>query len=205
MNALLTETFRAALAPHPTEKTIRILEIGAGSGGATTALLPCLAGRACLYDYTDISPYFLRMGRKQFSAFPFVNYRLFDIDKPFLDQGFTAGSYDIVLAANVLHAGADIHAGLLNAAGLLVSGGEIMLLEQVESVPWLELIFGLTEGWWRAKDRDLRPSSALISSIQWIEQMRLAGFDNLSSYAGEDAHGDIQATKAAVMIGRRAK
>jgi len=79
----------------------RVLEIGAGTGGTTAALLPLLPAESTDYVYSDISSAFLAAAEERFARFPFVSYRVIDIERSPQMQGLSAGSFDIVLAANV--------------------------------------------------------------------------------------------------------
>src|SRR6185503_3369061 len=95
---------RARVGSGDENRTLHILELGAGSGGTTAMLLPALkpyVGRVT-YDYTDISESFLQHGRKQFGkAQPFVRFRKFNVERNAAAQGFAAGTFDLVIASNV--------------------------------------------------------------------------------------------------------
>jgi SAM-dependent methyltransferase len=87
---------------------LRVLEVGAGTGGTTTALLPLLPAESTEYVYSDISSAFLAAAEERFARYPFVTYRVVDIERSPQMQGLTPGSFDIVVAANVLHATRDV-------------------------------------------------------------------------------------------------
>ncbi|PMB27477.1 polyketide synthase [Fischerella thermalis CCMEE 5198] len=178
MNTLVKQAITTAIADIPPEQPLRILEIGAGTGGTTAHLLPELAQRNIEYFFTDVSPLFLSKAQQQFADYSCVQYQLFDVEKPPTTQGFTENSFDIVIAANVLHATQDLRQTITHIKQLLSRGGLLVLLEGVQPVWWLDLIFGLTEGWWRFQDYDLRPHHALISSEQWQKLLTQEGFDS---------------------------
>jgi NAD(P)-dependent dehydrogenase (short-subunit alcohol dehydrogenase family) len=90
-----------------------------------------------------------------------------DIEQAPGAQGFAAGGFDLVVAANVLHATRDVRASLSHAVSLLAPGGSLVLLEGTSARHWVDLTFGLTEGWWRFADRDLRPSHPLLPAAVW--------------------------------------
>ena len=94
------------------------------------------------------------------------------------------GGYDIVIAANVLHATADLTNTVSHARGLLHSGGLLLLLEAVAPERWADLTFGLTDGWWRFTDRDLRPHQPLLERAQWESVLRKVGFSETASLPG---------------------
>jgi uncharacterized protein YidB (DUF937 family) len=42
---------------------------------------------------------------------------------------------------------------------------------------WIDLTFGMTEGWWRFEDRVLRTSSPLMESRAWVNSLAANGFE----------------------------
>jgi len=115
-----------------------------------------LANRNVEYHFTDISTYFLAQARDRFKDRPFVQVRPLDIESDPIAQ-LGSEPFDVVLAANVLHATADLRATLKRVQQLLAPGGLLVLLELTSKRPWVDFIFGITEGWWRFTDFDLRP------------------------------------------------
>jgi hypothetical protein len=87
---------------------LRVIELGAGTGATTSALLPVLSGREAEYHFTDVSDIFLRHASQKFAAWPFVHYGLLNIEKPPAAEGYPPGSFDAVVATNVLHATVDL-------------------------------------------------------------------------------------------------
>ncbi|MEO1298386.1 MAG: SDR family NAD(P)-dependent oxidoreductase, partial [Cyanobacteria bacterium J06636_16] len=162
-------------------RPMRILEIGSGTGGTTAHLLPHLenlsgnSGRQVEYVFTDVAPLFLSKARERFQAYPFVRYELLDIERSPVEQGFQQ-SFDLVIAANVLHATTDLQQTLTHVYELLAPGGELILLEGTQPLRWLDVIFGLTEGWWRFTDLALRPDYPLLSVSQWQHLLQQNGF-----------------------------
>ena len=171
MNTLVQRAVTAAIASA--QRPIRILEIGAGTGGTTAHLLPQLQNVE--YVFTDLSPLFLAKAQERFQDFPFVRYELLDIERSPAEQGFQK-PFDLVIASNVLHATADLRRTLAHVRELLASGGELILLEGTRSVAWVDLIFGLTEGWWKFSDRELRPEHPLLAANQWCNLLTESGF-----------------------------
>jgi SAM-dependent methyltransferase len=86
--------------------TLRVLEVGAGTGGTTALALggltqsdgPRLYSRYC---YTDISAGFFPAARQRFRGYHGVDFAVLDISQDPLDQGFEAQEFDIVIASNV--------------------------------------------------------------------------------------------------------
>ncbi|MEZ4868999.1 MAG: type I polyketide synthase [Caldilineaceae bacterium] len=176
LNELLGQAVAAALAQAPVGRGIRILEIGAGTGGTTAHLLPMLPAGQVDYTFTDISPLFLAQAQEKFGEFSFVRYQLLDIEQPPAEQGFALHQYDLVVAANVLHATQDLRRTLQHAHQLLTPEGLLLLLEATSRQRWVDLIFGLTEGWWRFSDSVLRPDYPLLDSHQWCDLLHEEGF-----------------------------
>ncbi|MBV9035017.1 MAG: SDR family NAD(P)-dependent oxidoreductase [Acidobacteriaceae bacterium] len=172
-------------------RRLRILEVGAGTGGTTASVLPVLTelGQAFDYTYTDISPAFLRQGREMFSAqYPNVEFKLLNIeDKPEL-QGYSLEHYDVILATNVLHATRNLLTTLRQVKSLLNPKGCLVLNEATEQDDYLTMTFGLLPGWWAAEDVYRRlPHSPLASRESWFTVLAEAGFkvEPLSSRLSE--------------------
>ena len=153
MNALMRESVAAALDQLPGDSILRVLEIGAGTGATTLELLALFPAERTEYWFTDISPGFTSLAKQKFQNYPFLRCQVLDIEKEPARQGFEPKSYDLVIAANVLHATADVRQALAHARALLASGGLLILRESTSPLRYVDLIFGLTEGWWRFTDR----------------------------------------------------
>ena len=172
MNSLVRRAIAAAITEP--QRPVRILEIGAGTGGTTAHLLPHL-GNNVEYVFTDVSSLFLNKARERFQAYSFVQYKRLNIERSPAEQGFTK-PFDLVIAANVLHATADLRQTLAHTSELLAPGGELILLEGHQPLRWLDVIFGLTEGWWRFTDQDVRADYPLLSVSQWRHLLHESGF-----------------------------
>ncbi|KAH7044504.1 S-adenosyl-L-methionine-dependent methyltransferase, partial [Macrophomina phaseolina] len=111
----------------PADYTVQVLEIGAGTGGTASFVLPALRdlGVRVRYCYTDLSSSLLARARKNFSRYPFVEYRVLDVEQPCEPQGFAPESFDIVLATNVLHATSDLDTVMKAVRELMLPGGRL--------------------------------------------------------------------------------
>ncbi|MEQ9335533.1 amino acid adenylation domain-containing protein [Thalassobaculum sp.] len=176
VNGLLQSAAAALAGATPAGRPLRVLEVGAGTGGATGAVLDGLGDTPRAYTFTDLSAGFLSAARDRFGA-EAIATRILDIEADPADQGFAAGEADIVLAANVLHATRDIGRSLAHIRGLLAPGGVLMLVESSSPRRWVDIIFGLTEGWWRFEDSDRRPDHPLLSPDGWQAALAEAGFE----------------------------
>jgi len=160
LNQMLAEAARLCGAS-------RVLEIGAGTGASTPRL-------DAEYWFTDVSPTLIERARQRF---PEARFATLDIAHDPVAQGFDAASFDLVIAAHVLHATPDLRETLRHVRKLLRPGGRLLLLETVEPQAWLDLTFGLTPGWWSGTDRELRGGYPLLSASAWIDVLAGAGFD----------------------------
>jgi acyl transferase domain-containing protein/2-polyprenyl-3-methyl-5-hydroxy-6-metoxy-1,4-benzoquinol methylase/acyl carrier protein len=165
----LTRKILELIASSSPDYPLRILEIGAGTGGTTNTVVPALNERCAEYLFTDISQLFLSRARGKFSEYPFMRYQLLDIEVDPATQGLANQGFDIVLAVNVLHATKDLQQTLKHIQGLLVPGGTLLISEVTAPERWIDLTFGLTDGWWRFTDSDLRSSYPLLTRRKWIE------------------------------------
>ena len=110
-------------------RTLRILEVGAGTGGITANILPALPARQTQYVFTDVSRFFLTKAEPKFRLFPFVDFKVLDIEQDPLSQGFDPKSFDVVLASHVFHATQNLHETLTNVSRLMAPGGLLIFLE----------------------------------------------------------------------------
>jgi acyl transferase domain-containing protein/acyl carrier protein len=182
----------AALARDAGDRPLRILELGAGTGATTRAVLEALEERNldCAFTFTDVSGLFVARAREQFEHDVRVTCRVLDLEVDPTTQDFSEHAYDVVLAANVLHATADLRQSLAHARRLLAPGGVLMLLEGTTQQRWVDLTFGLTHGWWRFADADLRTASALLPTDGWLRLLRASGFEQpvtVSAAGGQQA------------------
>ena len=168
----------------PEGRGLRILEIGAGTGGLASQVLPLLEPGRHSYVFSDISAAFFPAARQKLAAFPEVEYQMFDLEKPGVDQGLEAGSFDLILGTNVVHAVSDVRDTLRHLYELLVSGGSLMFVDVATPHLWLNAVFGLTAGWWRFRDREARPKHPLLQSRQWECVLLEAGFSETASLSG---------------------
>ena len=161
--------------------TMRILEIGAGTGGATRTVLNNLFSAAGerMYDsytFTDLSAGFFSTAKESLQGtYPGIKYQVLDISEDPAAQGFEEGEYDLIIAANVLHATPSLQKTLSNVKKLLKPDGYIFLQEVSLQSTWISSIFGLLEGWWLGEE-DGRVDAPYINVDRWNEELRNAGF-----------------------------
>lgn len=166
-NSLAGEAVAAAVAELGANQPLRVLEIGAGTGGTSSYVLAHLPADQTTYVYTDVSPHFTIRAREKFADFAFIEYRTLDIEGDLDQQGFGDARFDVVVAANVLHATTDLRATFANVHRLLAPNGVLAMVEMVRPQRFISISFGLTEGWWKFTDSDVRPDSLLLSRTSW--------------------------------------
>lgn len=171
------------IANLPEDQTLRVLEIGAGTGGMSQAILPVLPADRTEYVYTDLSHMFMLKAQTRFAKYPFVKYQLLDIEKNPADQGFDLSSFDLIIASDVLHATRDLSVTMSHVQDLLASEGVLMMLEVTNNPVYLDYIFGMTEGWWLYEDLDIRPNHATMDPEGWKKCLTANGFSDLAFYS----------------------
>jgi NADPH:quinone reductase-like Zn-dependent oxidoreductase/SAM-dependent methyltransferase/acyl carrier protein len=182
--AAITAAVQEAVRQLPEGRGLRILEVGAGTGGLASHILGLLERGLHSYTFTDVSPAFFPGATQKLAAFTGVEYKILDLERPGTEQGFEAGTFDFVLGTNVLHAVNDVRAALRHIYDLLAPGGSLVFMDVASPQLWTETVFGLTSGWWRFTDRDLRKYHPLLERAQWETVLREAGFSETASLPG---------------------
>ncbi|MBF0548409.1 MAG: SDR family NAD(P)-dependent oxidoreductase [Candidatus Riflebacteria bacterium] len=166
----------------PEGQTLRILEIGAGTGSLASWLLPVLPPHRVKYVFTDVSLAFTTHAEEKFKKFPFVNFKTLNIEKDLQSQGFDPHSFDLIFASDVVHATCDLSKSLKNLNSLLSSKGMVVLVEVTRLTRWLDLVFGTLSGWWLFSDTDIRPNHALLSREEWLRVLKNNGFSQVVAF-----------------------
>ncbi|QLE41164.1 SDR family NAD(P)-dependent oxidoreductase [Nostoc sp. C052] len=182
-NLLVEKAIAIALERLPEGRTVRILEIGAGTGSLTSYVLPKLSRHRTEYVFTDITPQLTISAEQKFYDYPFVKYQVLDIEADVIAQGFQPHSFDLILVSDALHATRDLHQTLENVKQLLASGGLLVLLELTATNRFADLVFGLLNSWWLFTDVQLRRSHPLLSEAQWQDLLKDVGFVEVASIA----------------------
>ncbi len=185
MNAMAGAAALAIAQATPAGDPLRILEIGAGTGGMAAALLSALPSERTHYLFTDVSDFFLTRAAERFADYPFVEYTLLNIEEPPAAQGVALQGFDLVVAANVLHATRDLDATLRHAHALLAPGGVLLLYEATRHPRWLSVTTGLIEGWQRFADA-WRGDQPLLDALTWEAALRANGFVDVAALPGPD-------------------
>ena len=180
---MLAEIVRQAVAASPSRK-LRIVEVGGGGATLTLAVLQRLHGSSVEFCFTDVGESVVLEAEQKAKKLGFdgLQFAVLDISRDPVAQEFEAGSYDIVLGLDVVHATPRIETTLRNLKKLLAPRGLLGLVETVRPHRHVDMIWGLTEGWWYFEDNELRQNSPLLSIQQWEAILRQAGFADVESW-----------------------
>jgi SAM-dependent methyltransferase len=158
---------------------LRILEVGAGTGGSTELILQRLHplgrySRYGRYTFTDISAGFFPAARERFATAANMDFMVFDIAQDPLTQGFEPDSYDLIIAANVVHATPRLSQTLQHLQFLLAPGGRLLLTEFCTCFRAPNFIYGNFSGWWlgEADDRKWEP---YVGVSRWDKELKSVG------------------------------
>ncbi|KAK3299648.1 polyketide synthase [Chaetomium fimeti] len=161
---------------------LNIFEIGAGTGATTASVLRALGGSYSSYTFTDISSGFFMAAEERFAdQAGRMSFKTFDMEKDPSGQRFTAGTYDVVVAVNVLHVSADMEASLANVRRLLKPGGYLLTGELTSTdLLFTGMTVGTLPGWWIGVETG-RPWGPLLNLSQWDALLRKTGFAGLDT------------------------
>ncbi|KAL4968119.1 uncharacterized protein BDV14DRAFT_197349 [Aspergillus stella-maris] len=158
---------------------MRIVEVGAGTGGTTKAVLGALGNHYASYTYTDISTGFFENARTVFAQHGNkLGFKTLNIESSPADQGFTPGTFDMVVSSNCLHATRSLDETLRHCRQLLRPGGRLVLLEITRDFLPTQLVMSTLPGWFLGVD-DGRPWAPTVSVERWNELLRSNGFSGV--------------------------
>ncbi|KAI1172035.1 putative hybrid NRPS/PKS enzyme [Nemania sp. FL0916] len=178
-NSFMAAMMKQVVHRYPHAK---ILEIGAGTGGATKSVLEQVGNTMSSYTYTDVSVGFFEKAAELFRTYSHkMNFKVLDVEKAPSSQGFEAHSYDVVIASNVLHATASLQRTLDNTRQLLKPGGYLILLEITNNGPIrFSNIMGGLPGWWLGVG-DGRKFAPTATPGTWHNALRKSGFSGIDA------------------------
>lgn len=178
----------------PADRPLRVLEVGGGTGATAAALLPLLPAERTRYVFTDLSPSLVSGAVRRFADHGFVECRTLDLEVPATEQGLDEGGFDLVVAANVLHATSDLRAVLGRLSEVLADGGRLLAVEHHDAGQ-LALAFGLLDGFWAYTDTDLRTDSPLLTARQWTDLLESSGFEETTRLSDADERSSVLLTR----------
>ncbi|KAI0405426.1 putative polyketide synthase [Xylaria palmicola] len=185
----LVDRLRASGAITDMGDPLRILEMGAGTGGTTKRLVPLLAklGVPVEYTFTDLSPSLVAQARKTWlKEYPFMRFAVHDIEKP--PSSEFVGSQHLVIASNAVHATRSLQDSTRYIRNMLRSDGFLCLIEMTRPMYWVDIVFGLFEGWWMMSDgRD----HIIAHEKRWEADLHASGYGHVDWIDGASAESKI--------------
>ena len=179
---------------------LKILEMGAGTAGTTKVLVPVLASLdiPIEYTFTDLSPSFVAGARKRFKRYEFMKFRAHDIEKQPADDLLC--TQHIVIASNAVHATHSLAQSTQNIRKALRPDGFLMMLEMTSPLYFIDIIFGLFEGWWLFNDGRRH---AISHQTRWEKDLQSVGYGHVDWTDGNHPEVEIERLILAMASGSR--
>ncbi|WP_109280532.1 type I polyketide synthase, partial [Streptomyces orinoci] len=172
----------------PAGRPLRVLEVGAGTGGATSHLLPLLPDRT-RYVFADRSNAGFPGAQRRFADYDFMDYRVLDPDRDPAQQGWSEGDFDLVIAVGSLTASRHLPRALDHLARLLDDGGQLLAVTPPDPAV-LALLTALPPAFWEREDTTARPDGPLPDTEGWRRLLAEGGWRD-AAVLGEPAAGTV--------------
>ena len=155
---------------------VKVLEVGAGTGGTSAFVLAALEPyqERVEYHYTDVSPAMVAYGKTTYGRYGFARFATLDVEAE--AKAHERGQYDVIVGSNVLHATRRMEETLANLKARLKGNGALVVGEMVEASSFTTATFGLLEGWWRFADGERRQYGPLLSESGWRQVLEEGGY-----------------------------
>jgi len=188
------------------KESICILEVGAGTGSSTNEVLKLVSDKVEVYLYTDVGISFLRHGQGRFNEFPFIEYKILDINRTLIEQKIENKDFDLVIAMNVVHTAKEIERTLNYLHKVIKPGGWLILGEgspPSTTKRWRpDIVFGLLNGWWDVNLNQERPRPGFLLPVEWRNLFKSAQFTCIDSIPSEK-YFDYNASYGGVVMGKK--
>jgi pyochelin synthetase len=175
INRLLTTAVTEIASQASAGETLRILEVGAGVGGTSAELIPALASSDVEYHFSDVSQFFINEAQSRFDSYPWVSYRTFDLNQDYRAQELRPNSFDVIVAANVLHYAEDIEVALTRLREMLAPGGWLLFVEATQDTHWIMASMELMETEGDFHDLRRGQDETFLAGEQWTGLLQRAG------------------------------
>jgi SAM-dependent methyltransferase len=165
----------------------RVLEVGAGLGSASEAMLGGLPAVE-RYHVTEPLPFFRRRAERRLrAAHPGVAFEFgaLDVNAPWAAQGARPAGHTLVVGVNVFHLARDLVATLREAFEALEPGGWLVAGEAIRPHPQAcvgaELPFQILQSYHAVEtDPLLRPTPGFLTAEGWILALQRVGFTEIA-------------------------
>lgn len=171
------------------ENPFRILEMGAGTGGTTKRLVPLLAklGIPVEYTFTDLSPSLVAQARKTWAKqYPFMRFAVHDMEK--MPSSELIGTQHLVVASNAVHATHSLQHTTSCTHSILRPDGFLCLVEMTRPMYWVDIVFGLFEGWWMYDDGR---KHVIADEKRWEADLQASGYGHVNWIDGASEESKI--------------
>ena len=187
LNELLALKVAEYILGNCEEDRLSVLEVGAGIGATTSAIFTMLEKmnlqRRCEYIYSDISDFFLQIGREKFTGVSDINYKKIDLNN--YRQLKILPQADIIVAAGVLNNVKDVDITLELLYKKIKPKGLLLITEPVGNQ--IEMLVSQVFMMESILKNDEDDNNLFASEVLWIEKLKKTGFNNIESFPS-DSH-----------------
>ncbi len=179
-NEKFINSIKTAVEGLKGKEKIKILEVSARKIELTKEILKALENEEIEYTCTDNSSYFINKSKQLLKEYDNIEFKVLDINKTPIEQGFNEYSYDIVIALNSLHRCKNITV-TLEYMNYLISPGGLLILDEVTKNSYLEYITVgfLEKGFNTYEDFRKDQKTPLISVDNWRKSIKESGFNDV--------------------------
>ena len=180
------------LAESTPNGPLRVLEIGAGTGSGTEALLHALAlhglsDRIGQYIVSEPNAFFRRRAERMLrAAYPNLplKFQSLDIDKPWTEALPEGSRFDLIFGVNVMHVANDLRFSLDEARDHLADDGWLVAGECLRPFPhqpiYAELMFQILDSYVGVQtDAEIRPNPGFLTPELWTAALAAAGYQRI--------------------------
>ena len=191
-DAALQDCIRKIVREWPSNRRLRILEIGGGDGLIARKVLPLLGQLSYNYVISDVDEDALAPAAAKFRDLSSVETKVLDPVVDLAEHGHAAGAYDLIIAANVLHRQNDV-GGLLRRLRKVLAGGGVLAVVERPPNRFSDLIFGIEPTWWQAGENAWSSHSSLLDATAWSAAFEELGYSDLQNLDRGQGAGNGQA------------
>nr|WP_238355026.1 class I SAM-dependent methyltransferase [Kribbella sandramycini] len=144
-------------------RPLRVLEVGAGTGATTDAVLAAIGVAPTEYVFTDVSAYFLSIARERLPEW--LKYERYDIDAA---PPFEPRRFDLIICAGVLNNARNADRTVAGLVELLTPGGHLVITEPTRE--HYEILISQAFMMTAAEDaRDADDGAMFLTRAQWLD------------------------------------